>query len=470
MSSKPSLKNLQGLVAYGYRQPRYTILLFGIGDRSSAQAFLRQWLPRVPRGDDAAAALTAPVINLAFTWSGVRTMLSGNPRFDLEQGAREFELAFTNLTPDHDEVKEQLGFVGPSAPEAWWGGGFANGDIHLAVYCASDDGEQEANALAAIRASATDAGLTERELPGFENGALSGYRPDGGILHFGYRDGITSPKIDWDGDGSHPTDFREIVLGYSSDDYPMSPKEPGPWLDLATDGSFACLAWISQDVAAFNRFLDENAHSAAGHAEPGLEREWLSAKLLGRWPDGSPLVRHPTAPPATPDDRDDRFDFAEDAKGRLCPLAAHIRVVNPRGDEMTFANQRQFPKGPPRVIRRGFSFGPTLMSPDDDGVDRGIIGTFICARINEQFYTLLRWLQKTDFTEGFFRKPYAGTMQDALFGNRSKPGADATFAIPMTADSVLRVQLTDFIAYRGVAALFLPSHRSLAVLAGLATG
>jgi deferrochelatase/peroxidase EfeB len=462
----PDPGNVQGLVAYRYEQPLSAILLFRIVDPAGARTFVRAQMPRVSRGDQDSKTLKGPVLNFAFTWGGLGVLLKADPQLDIEVGRHQLDFAFTDQTPEHPAVRDQLGFIHDSAPENWWGGAFANADVHMALYAACDDAGQMTQSLAELRASAAQSGLVELKVPAFADGALTGYRPAGGFVHFGYRDGVTTPVVDWkDEHTPGKVNFREFLMGYpQGETYPVSPQDPGPWRDFACDGSFACLTWIYQDVATFNRFLDTNAPLANGHAAPGQERQWIAAKLLGRWPDGSALALHPKAPPATPD-FSDAFGFKDDPGGLKCPLSSHIRVANVRDQELTFPNQSRFPNGPPRFIRRGFSYGPTLDQSQDDGVDRGLVGTFICARVNEQFYTALRWIQKTDFAEDYFRKPYAGAMQEGLFGNRRRAGASVAFPIPVEGGPALSAQLADFIAYKGVAVFFLPSLEALARLA-----
>lgn len=459
----PDPGNVQGMVAYRYEQPHYAVLLFKLSDPAGARAFIRAHLPKVPRASQDPRTLAGPVLNFAFTWAGLKTLLADDPELDLAAGRLQFDFAFTDQTPDHAAVRDQLGFIHESMPENWWDKRFTSSEIHMALYAAFDKDVVE-TPLAEIRAAAAQAGMHELKVSNFPNGALGGHAPAGGILHFGYRDGITSPTIDWhDTRAAETVNFREFFMGYPSEDYPVSPQSPGPWREFARDGSFACLAWIHQDVATFNRFLDSNAALAPDEVTADLKRDWVAAKLMGRWPDGSPLVRHPHRPPATPD-FDDGFGYGGDRDGVGCPLSAHIRVVNVRDQELTFPNQSRFPSGPPRFVRRGFTYGSTLAGPDDDGADRGVIGTFICARINEQFYTALRWMQKTEFCEDHFRKPHTGTMQDGLFGNRRKPQADTTFPIPIGNNEAVSAQLADFIAYKGVAVFFLPSLAGLARL------
>jgi hypothetical protein len=131
---------------------------------------------------------------------------------------------------------------------------------------------------------------------------------------------------------------------------------------------------------------------------------------------------------------------------------------------MKFANQVRFPKGPPRVIRRGFSYGPHLDGTQDDGKDRGVIGLFYFARINEQFYTILRWMQKTDFSDAYKKVPNGLNAQDALIGNRKDPKAETNFHVPLADKSPLTLQLIDFVRYKGVAVFFAPSIKALGVM------
>ncbi len=77
---------------------------------------------------------------------------------------------------------------------------------------------------------------------------------------------------------------------------------------------------------------------------------------------------------------------------------AHVRVANARDEPLNALNQRMFPGGFPRLLRRGTPYGPPLDGLVDDGIDRGIVGMFLCANLNRQFYTITRWLGRTDFS------------------------------------------------------------------------
>src|SRR6202000_536601 len=57
----------------------------------------------------------------------------------------------------------------------------------------------------------------------------------------------------------------------------------------------------------------------------------LGAKMIGRWPDGQPLVNCPAGAcrPDTYPINDFKY-YHEDPDGIKCPLGAHIRRTNPR--------------------------------------------------------------------------------------------------------------------------------------------
>jgi deferrochelatase/peroxidase EfeB len=456
--------NLQAIIARSSSKPLLAVLLFRFGDASGARAFLKKWTSRTAAG--MAPDRDGPAFHFMFSWRGMETVLSGRPGFDVAQGRREFEVYFVDPAQAPDGgIAEQLGFLGASAPAIWWDGKFRSGDIDLAIHVGFDTPEQKAECLAELRQSAASFDVQELALEGWDDGALSGNRPADGRLHFGYRDGITTPNVDWQDTGTPGTvDCREIVVGYPNNDYPTAPFRPGPWQDFARDGSFVGLSWVYQDVAGFNKFLKANAAQAAQHVGAELAEEWIAAKLMGRWRHGSPLAKFPDAPPPQPE-LDDAFGYSHDPEGLKCPLGAHIRVANCRDQPLKFANQSRFPKGPPRVIRRGFSYGPHLEGTEDDGKDRGVVGLFYFARINEQFYTILRWMQTTDFSEAYKRLENGYSAQDAVIGNRADPKAETRFTVSLAGKPPVIFGLENFIRYKGVAVLFAPSIEALNVMA-----
>ena len=458
--------NVQAIVVRPSARALYAILLFRIVSAAGTREFLRTWAFQAP-GGQAGESPGAGAFHALFSWRAIETLLADTGAFDLAEGRAAFEPFFVDprQAPGSLAMAEQLGFIGRSAPASWWEG-FGSGDIDLAVYATFEDEAQRTRALSEIREAARAHGLEELQLEGFPLKALSGFRPEGGRLHFGYRDGVTSPTVNWQ-DVPVPggVDFREFVLGYPSADYPTTPQRPGVWQEFAKEGSFACLTWIHQDVAAFNAFLSETAPSVSGLAGEADPEEWLASRLMGRWRDGSPVVVHPDRPPVEAD-LDDRFDYAADPRGDRCPLTAHIRIVYGRDQPMSFPNRIRFPNGPPRLLRRGFSYGGRLAGTEDDGQDRGVVGLFFCGRVNEQFYTVLRWMQRTDFSDVFETQPEGLKRQDALTGQRPHSAANACLHLRKSGEEAVEVSLRSFIQYRGVAILLAPSLTALRALAG----
>jgi hypothetical protein len=460
------LANLQALLSRRPEKPFYAVLLFRLGDADGARQFLSGLLPRIVSGATA-EVVGAPLLNVFVSWRAISALA----RLDPTLGRRQFEVFFTDPSqaPDSLAMASQLGFTGSSAPDHWWAG-FRTADIDLAVYAGCDSEQHRESVLAELRAAAAAASLSELSLPSFPEGAPSGHLPESGRLHFGFRDGITTPDVDWE-DVGRPgaVNLREFVLGYRTDAYPTTPFEAGPWLDFARDGSFACVAWMYQDVAAFEAFLSYNAGALAPALSEADAKEWLAARLVGRWRNGAPLARHPDKQPDEPDVEDNSFGYADDPSGARCPLDAHIRVANSRDQPLSFANASRFPNGPPRLIRRGFSYGAPLTSPEDDGRDRGLFGLFLCARVNEQFYSVLRWMQQTTFSDVFDRAKPGRAGQDRLTGSRSPGGenrAPDTNVLAQVAGQTTSISLQPFIRYKGVAILFVPSIEALHDLAG----
>jgi deferrochelatase/peroxidase EfeB len=341
----------------------------------------------------------------------------------------------------------------------WWNGRFRSEDVDVMLLANCRSEESLARQSDAIRESAAKHGMKEFLPMRDGQEALTGRLAPGGILHFGYRDGLSQPKVNWDDLPNRPdlVDLRWFLLGYGTDGIESMPGKT-PWSDLARDGCYLVLRWVYQDVAKFNRFLRERSAALWPHMPPGDAQELLAAKMMGRWRNGTPLVLYPDAPETTKAniERND-FSYAMDPHGLKCPFSSHIRVVNRRDDPLDGANPTMFPPGTPRVIRRGSTYGTHLDGEIDDGADRGLVGMFLCTNIESQFLVLMRWINETNF------HPEVTNVrgQDPLFGNRSFRDRSDTFEFHANGNQEVLTGLPDFIKTKGSLMLFVPSLAAL---------
>ena len=166
-----------------------------------------------------------------------------------------------------------------------------------------------------------------------------------------------------------------------------------------------------------------------------------------------------------PSDRLNNFDYAptaehptyyDDADGLRCPVAAHIRRLNPRGALVT---------GKPyslRIIRRGMPYGPAFNPQQpDDGIERGLLGLFICGDLAMQYEFLMRtWVNQDIQTRGLQNS------RDPILG--AQPPEGGHFVI-RTGDSRDPIELTvpRLITTRGSLYLLIPGIGGLRYLGSL---
>jgi hypothetical protein len=440
--------NVQGLLFQSYNYPVTRYFFFQLGDVAGARRFLREWVPRVTHGAVELAQKPEPLINIALSWQGLGKAGALETKDAACAASESFPWDFRE-PPDAESMKD----FGDCAPSNWWNRCFRSEDVDLVVYLNC----QSTAALAAqsdlIRASARQNGIKELIPTPDGKEALTGSLPDKGIVHFGYRDGISQPQINWDDAPDRPdlVDFRHFLLGYWSKSVESFPRV-APWSDLVRDGSYVVMRWLYQDVAKFNKVLRVSAAQLWPQMPAEEGQELLAAKLMGRWRNGTPLVLSPDRPDDSLALSND-FTYASDPDGSRCPFSSHIRIAHRRDEQLTFANEQMFPSGTPRILRRGSSYGPPLAGEIDDGQDRGLIGIFLCSNINMQFYSLLRWTNKTDSNPKV--KDIHG--QDVLFGNRRMPDASDKVEFKAKGETVVLNGLQDFIRTQGTLMLLLPS-------------
>ncbi|GEK46381.1 hypothetical protein HPA02_06640 [Bisbaumannia pacifica] len=463
-------EDIQGILLSGYAGlPEARFLLLTFGEAAAARAWLGEALPRIE-----AAAAGRPQggsrLHLAFTWTGLEHL--GLSWQALKGFAREFREGMAGSA----RRSRLLGDTGGSAPEHWQWGGPDGEPLHaLLMLYAATPGEMEtrlASEWAALGAAGIRvvSALTSRSLPD-------------GREHFGFRDGISDPKlagVSTSRDARQRVALGEFVLGYPNarDQLTLRPlvdpiEDPAGLLpevvedsdlrDFGRNGSYLVFRQLSQDVAGFWGWLADQAPTPEA-------RLALAAKLVGRWPDGESLIRAPRRPSGAGPDNDFGY-HQEDPDGLRCPLGAHIRRANPRdmlpprpGTEASLAiNHRH------RLLRRGRPYGPplaegldpeALLAAGDDGVERGL--HFLCfnAEPSRQFeFVQHTWLENANF---------AGLRgeSDPLVGSRGAgdKGGDA-FSVPEEPVRCRYQGLPRFVRVRGGGYFFLPGLRALRYLA-----
>ncbi|MFB9952892.1 Dyp-type peroxidase [Rhizobium puerariae] len=430
MAAELDLSDIQGTVLRNRPMPYFgSYLVFTISDASAARQLLQRLVPHVTSAADWDNPPEDAWINVVFSFAGLRKLVDRAE--DLAGFPAEFRQGMARRNV-------YLGDVGASDPSNWdlphGGNGF---DIGLLIMAGNLELKEEKLAIG----HAALEGLAGVELAA----RLDVSVPSTMREHFGYVDGISRPFIEGQGGlplpGQDVVKAGEFILGHENELGGIARLE-GPEA-LWRNGTFIAIRKIRQDVAAFRKFLRDNAEAAGGE-------EMLAAKMMGRWRSGAPLALSPDGDDAgLAKDPGRNNDFAyndDDPDGRKTPLGSHIRRVNPRdGLKETLTDIRLH-----RVLRRGFSYGPELPEDtfDDDGIDRGIVLAIINADPGRQFeFVQAQWINDGDFIS-------QGERTDPIIGRR-----DRTDDFQFPAKPVRRrvTGLPDFTLVKGGEHVFLPS-------------
>lgn len=383
------LDDIQGLVFYGYsRQPHACYLGLRLSDAAPARAWLQEIAGEVAparhRGDR-----DAPRLNVALSYTGLEGL--GLPEESLCSFPREFRDGMHH--PDRCRVN---GDEGPDAPERWEMGAV----------------EQRLDALLMLFAS-TEAGLAElrarneRALGarGIEIvAAIDARVPHDRREHFGFRDGVSQPAISGGPraprTGDHAVAPGEMVLGYPNGYGSLTSMPADRGFELGRNGTYLVFRKLYQDVAAFWRYAYQEGRPA-GVDGVSDAATLMAARMIGRWPDGAPLVLAPNRPEPRHGARNDFLYASLDPHGQRCPLGAHIRRGNPRDMLGSSPEESLVAASRHRLVRRGRLYGPAMHGPhprDDDGVDRGLVFIGLGANIRRQFEFIQQtWINNRGF-------------------------------------------------------------------------
>jgi deferrochelatase/peroxidase EfeB len=332
--------DIQAIVRAGFGRPKGSrLLLIKVRDGQAGKA--REWLRKarddvlsVADFDDAYEKKVEikRVLQIAISAPGLTALEL--PDSILTTFPADFQAGIAS----DDRRSQRLGDVGANSPAHWKYG--AKGDephLLLMLYAHCDD----IDAFAAETRKGLDQ-ICEVLHPPLDCS-------DPGIEPFGFTDGVSQPRIDWDGKRTpggtadqvytNWVSAGEVVLGYLDEynlvsDRPLVPASlPGaeglpPSIDdpdrrdLGRNGSFLVLRTLRQDDDGFWNWARENG------GEDGAQK--LAEAVIGRRMDGKPLDGLGTAHITGLNDPEDNFTYDLDPEGHVCPFGGHIRRANPR--------------------------------------------------------------------------------------------------------------------------------------------
>ncbi len=473
--------DIQGNILRGYRSFHHARFLYFHFDRKGQG---REFIAALVNGDLVTPAhwrhRPAATTNIALSMSGLRQL-------DLKvETLASFPVEFQEGMKARADL---LGDFGDSAPD-FWDEPWKSGEVHMLLTCYSGSSaglEQHCQSLRRLK----PAGVHELT-PHQDAGLLTVNGERQRKEHFGFDDGLSNPAVESVPDNGGPGDtgnidekgrFREVpigefLLGHRGEGGEVSPM-PRPRL-LARNGTYLVLRKLEQDVAGFRRFLKQKAalvRQVLGNKLPtGVSAEdFLAAKMMGRWQDGSSLDLYPDAKAG---DATNAFIYADDPEGARCPLGAHTRRANPRGS-LGFGGNIISRR---RVIRRGIAYGDFLPEEENGApaatARRGIMFVALNTSIDRQFEFLQQqWLNGGDeLLQGDDADPVVGSRyadgRMVVPGQRlqrDQKGATGRMMIPgderKGRPPFLCSDIPCFVTTRGGGYFFVPSLTGLRLLA-----
>ena len=282
---------------------------------------------------------------------------------------------------------------------------------------------------------------------------------------FGFRDGISQPIMRGTKQWSMPQNEihvvapGELLLGYRDNLGNTSPSPSSRGEDIGRNGTFLVIRQLEQDKDSFDKFVANAARNLEGDprvsGRSGADLEhWVAASMMGRWRDGSSLVRNPHPPPAgaMPPVPDNDFRFGrEDPYGLRCPLGAHIRRANPRDSFEPDSAVQLAINNRHRILRVGRPYAP------QGGQKPGLFFMCINADIERQFEFLQQtWLLGSNF-HGLDNEI------DPIVGYRNH---NDTMTVPTSRGPVRLQGLAKFVSMLGGGYFFIPGKNATRLLAG----
>lgn len=484
-SDKLEANQIQSIVFGGLSNlPFGACLLINL---SEEQAECRKWLASVKPHiaySDGRSISDEWVITCSLGPSALRKL--GLPRAAIET----FPAAFldTMVAPGRDRILGDVDANGRSdGPNQWWWG-HTTPDIALLAYA------QDAKGLKAARKALSDAVgahghslVHSIDLEPVPTDAQKRVEP------FGFLDGVSQPlikgtyKATRNPNRVNLVEPGEFILGYPDNrgNLPPVPRMParrdplqllpigdGGWdfdaslssddRDIGRNGSFLVIRQLEQHVTAFEDYCAAAAKDIQQHQRPGytVEPEYVGAKMVGRWKDGSALVRWPyeseskylsdTGNARKPKPENDFLYGTEDPQALRCPYGSHIRRTNPRESQLPGSSDQIDISNRHRILRIGRVYQA------EKGQDPGILFMCLNGDIERQF----EFIQQTWANSGHFHA-LDGEVDPLIGAN----GEGSHFTIPTRTGPIRLANLPRFVTTRGGGYFFLPGRKLVDYLA-----
>ncbi|MEV7729289.1 Dyp-type peroxidase [Streptomyces sp. NPDC087917] len=484
-------RTTQGDILAGSRKDQACLLLVRFTDPVRARRWLAALLPELSTTEEMArfnAAFSAARLkaggadpaSLSATWTGLSLT---HPGLRFFAGRDPFPAVAPGSTAEAfaqgaAKRAEALGDTGASGPDSWLFGAEqeepAGRTVHAVLSLSADDPAKLSAAVARHRSALGPATgvVVFRQDAATLTGALRGHE------HFGFADGISQPGVrgfhtpdpDTGGTVQGKPGTRLVPAGEFLVGQEKIGQRPAGLPAWATGGSFQVVRRLAQDVPGWweqaRLRLAELKKTGAAPAE--ATETWVAARLVGRWPGGTPVAGCPLAEVPGPVGRDPdvALTYVDDPQGWRTPLFSHIRKGNPR-DGLNLAPGRP-PLAPGeldgrRIIRRGIPYGPAYDPARGAGhgadTPRGLLFVGYQADLVQQFeFVQRRWLNEADFPAG--RNPAVGS--DPVLG----PDSPITFETASDSGSrATTLRFGRFVRTEGALYAFTPSLPALRDLA-----
>ena len=477
-----------------------SLLLRLPGDPAQARAWLQGLIPELSFGEIPQGDL---VRILALSASGMAKLAVD------AQVLAQFPAAFRHGMA-HPSRQNMLADTGDDKPATWAWGGPMPVDAVLNLYANSAASLTKAQKV--LVGDLKTAGVTVVQTIRLNSPApqldAAGRPVRFASEHFGFADGVSQPIVRgtqrWNksGDSIHAVEPGEFLLGYPDNRgyLPLTPLVPATAdpdnqllvaepahsdgllqpnftqtganadRDFGRNGSYLVIRQFEQDVTQFREFLTEAAKRLVDHPSVpffsdtpavALERleQWIGAKMVGRWKDGTSLVRYPFRPGtgwdgkllAEPDN--DFLLGTEDPAGQRCPYGAHIRRSFPRDSMQPGSTEQLAIVNRHRILRRGRGF--EAGASDAGTKNPGLL--FMC--LNSDIERQFEFIQQTWATALQFHG--LENEVDPLLGRGHKTDR---LTIPTDRGPVMLTGVQDFVRVRGGEYFFMPGRRTLAYM------